>query len=207
MKPDARRVPVVDHGSRGHAQRLRRFLDGEPAEESQLDDLARPRVERRQFGQRVVQRDDVHAEVPAPPPPRPPPTIPPRLARASPPDVRARRPPARDASSARWSRRSAPDSASARRASRADERKTPARDRSAAIQPPAARPKASGEPFPSVRAGRAERAVQGLPRHRSSTPAANRSHWRSTPSILSLSLAAAVVQKPDLHFTTAEFRL
>ena len=61
MKPDARRVPVVDDGSHGHAQRLRCFLDGEPAEESQLDDLARSRVERRQFGQRIVQCDDIHA--------------------------------------------------------------------------------------------------------------------------------------------------
>ena len=63
IEPGARGVPVVDHGARRHAQRLGRLLDAEPAEEPQLDDLARPRVDRRERLERALERDDVDAGV------------------------------------------------------------------------------------------------------------------------------------------------
>ena len=61
MQPGARRIPVVDDGADRHTERFGGFLNGESTKESQLDDLARSRIERRQFSQGVVQGDDVHA--------------------------------------------------------------------------------------------------------------------------------------------------
>ena len=66
MEPGARGVPVVDDGAHRHAERLRRLLDREPTEESQLDDLARPRVDRRQVVQGVVRGRRRPRRVPAP---------------------------------------------------------------------------------------------------------------------------------------------
>ena len=62
------------------------------------------------------------------------------LDRAWPPAVPVRRPPARDASSGQSSRRSAPGSANAPRASRAGGRRTPARDPLAATRRPGVHP-------------------------------------------------------------------
>ena len=59
MQPGARRIPVVDDGAHRDAERFGGFLNGEPTKESQLDDLARSRIDRRQFSQGVVQGDDV----------------------------------------------------------------------------------------------------------------------------------------------------
>ena len=184
VKPGAGRIPVVDDGAHRHTKRFRGFLNGEPTKESQLDDLARPRVKRRQFTQGVVQRDDVHAGCRRRDlaPPRA--TSPPPLDRAWPPVGRARRPPGPVASSGRWWQRSAHGSASEPRASRAGGRRTPARDRWVATQWPGARPTAAGEPSPEARDGRAARAVPGPPRHRRSTPAATQSHRRSRSSSL-----------------------
>ena len=59
QEPGARRVPVVDHGADRHAQRLGGLFDGEPAEETQLDDMAGPRIHGPQCRQRLRERDDV----------------------------------------------------------------------------------------------------------------------------------------------------
>ena len=105
----------------------------------------------------------------------------PRLLRSvpvSPLGAPARHPPIRDASSGPSSRRSAPGSASAPRASRADERRTPARGRLVASRSRGAHPRADGERCPEARGARAAPAVPGPPRHRRSKPAANRSRRR-----------------------------
>ena len=61
MQPGARRIPVVDDRAHRHTERFSGFLNREPTKKSQLDDLARSRVNRRQVCQGVVQGDDVHA--------------------------------------------------------------------------------------------------------------------------------------------------
>ena len=61
MQPGARRIPVADDGAHRDTERFSRLLDGEPTKESQLDDLARSWIDRRQFSEGVVQGDDVYA--------------------------------------------------------------------------------------------------------------------------------------------------
>jgi hypothetical protein len=63
MEPRLRDRPITLHGGRGNLQRLRRFVDRETGEESHFDDLAQPGIERRQVGQRFVERQDVHGEL------------------------------------------------------------------------------------------------------------------------------------------------
>ncbi len=86
----------------------------------------------------------------------------------------ARHPPIRGASSGPSLRRSAPGFASAPRASRADERRTPARGPWVASRSRGARPRANGERCPAARGARAGPAVPGRLHHHGSKPAANR---------------------------------
>ena len=58
-QPRARGVPVVRDGARRHPKRVGRFVNAEPAKESQLDDLTGPRIDDRKRVECVVERNDV----------------------------------------------------------------------------------------------------------------------------------------------------
>ena len=57
LQPHAREFPVTFHRLAGHAQRRRRFFDGEPRKEAQFHHLHRPRIDFRQAPQGVVDGD------------------------------------------------------------------------------------------------------------------------------------------------------
>ena len=64
-EPCLRQAPVPSHGSHRHVEHVRRFLQAQSAEESQLDDAALPRVQCLQGLQRVIQCHEIDAPVAA----------------------------------------------------------------------------------------------------------------------------------------------
>ena len=59
MQPHLRQLPVAHHRFGRHVDDCCGFLDGQPAEEPQLDDATFPLVEFRQRLQRIVERHEV----------------------------------------------------------------------------------------------------------------------------------------------------
>ena len=59
LQPRARERPVALHGRRRDVERFGRFLDRQPAEVAQLDDLGLTLVERGQPLERGVEREEV----------------------------------------------------------------------------------------------------------------------------------------------------